>query len=500
MNDKDSKGALSYRVFMKLLLAFIAFWLLVAAAPPIAHGPVRVCDGPDGRNCRPVALVDLRLRGAETYIDRIVTVSPESLPLSRPLTVWLTAMASAEVRWNGTLIGRNGQPGPDRASETPGRFVASFPVPNALVRPGANRVSLRLSAHHLFLPVQRTVHAFGVSPYETPFLPGLTDYLPAMLTLGALLAALVYFGITAFSDRGDRSARLVALVAALAVLQLGIEVSRAFIAYTYPWHLARVGAIALLAGATALVAALYAVRRFAPAWNYRLLVPTGIAVTLSLLLIPWYDLKAMGAILAGAAAIGAAAIRGRQRPGARVAMAGAVLIVACMAWQLTQFLDQAYYLIVAAMLLALIAEQVTALRAARLRRDSETARATALEERLRQATEAGEAIAELKDGARVHRIVAADILYVRAADDYCDVTLADGRTMLVTTTLARLLEALPGRFLRVHKSYAVNLMRVASLVPRPGGGRLLRLDEGPQIPVGRSYAETVVAALRPSSH
>jgi hypothetical protein len=43
--------------------------------------------------------------------------------------VWITAMASTEVRWNGILVGRNGQPGPDRASERPG---ASSPISQSL--------------------------------------------------------------------------------------------------------------------------------------------------------------------------------------------------------------------------------------------------------------------------------------------------------------------------------------------------------------------------------
>ncbi len=103
-------------------------------------------------------------------------------------------------------------------------------------------------------------------------------------------------------------------------------------------------------------------------------------------------------------------------------------------------------------------------------------------------------------GMRLEQIVVAvadrhpvegDILSIRAADDYCDVALADGRTLLVTMSLARLLETLPARFARVHKSYAVNRPHVASLAPRPGGGRMLTLSDGSRIPVGRSYGAAV---------
>lgn len=476
------------RPFLALLLL-----LLTAAAPlPIVNGPVSVCADSGGRHCVPADLADIGPSGREIRVERIVTVDPAALPLSRPLMVWLTATASAEIYWNGVLVGRNGVPGPDAAHERPGRFVASVPVPAALVRPGPNRVSLKLSAHHLWLPVRRIVHVFEVTSYETPVLPGLGDYLPALLTMGALLAALAYFAAAALLDRRDRDSRLLALAAATVMLQLIAEVSRAFVAYSYPWHLVRVTAIAALAAATAIIAAAYAARRFAPEWRLRAPALTAAAALTGLVLVPWYDIKALAAILAGAAALAACGWRGRSR----AALAGAGLILLLMAWQLTAFLDRAYYLAMAGLLVLLVAEQVWALRRARRLRDSEAARAAALEARLREAEAAGERIVTLKDGARSHRVAESDIVSIRAADDYCDVTLADGRTLLVTANLSALLAGLPGGFVRVHKSHAVNRAYVEAVAPRPGGGRRLLLAGGAAIPVGRSYGDAL-ALLRP---
>ncbi len=73
--------------------------------------------------------------------------------------------------------------------------------------------------------------------------------------------------------------------------------------------------------------------------------------------------------------------------------------------------------------------------------------------------------------------------------------LKDGRTLLVTTSLGRLLERLPDRFVRVHKSYAVNRLHVASRAPRPGGGRVLNLSDGSSVPVGRSYGPAVAGLI-----
>lgn len=475
---------------MKSLLLLAALILLVAAAPPVATGPVRLCPGLDpAADCRPVDLTTVGLAAPETLLVRTVRVEPRALPLARPSMVWVIALASSEVRWNGIVIGRNGMPGPTRAEERPGRFVATFVVPPRLMRPGDNLLSVRLSAHRLFLPVRTPVHMIEIAPYETPALPGLGDYLPALLTLGALAAACLYFLAAGL--------RLPAAVAALTVTQLIVEVSRAFVAYTYPWHLARVSAVALLAAIAAVLIADYAAARFAPDWRRRIRGVTAAAALASLVLFPWYDLKALGAILAGALALGICAARGlkARRPGAAVGLVGAMSIVAAMVWQLSAFLDQAYYLILAALLAVLVLEQVAALRRARAERDTERKRASALAERLARAEREGEPIVAIRDGGRIHRVAESDIVAIRAADDYCDVTLRDGRNLLTTLSLSRFLATLPARFVRVHKSHAVNRAHVTTIAPKPGGGKLLRLSDGSEIPVGRSYEAAVAAAI-----
>jgi DNA-binding LytR/AlgR family response regulator len=340
--------------------------------------------------------------------------------------------------------------------------------------------------------VRRTVHVFEIGYYESPALPGLATYLPALLALGALAAAAIYFAAAFLLDRRDRAALLLALVAAAIMLQLGIETARSFISYTYPWHLVRVAAVAAAAAMTAVLVAAYAGTRFAPAWRLRAPALTAALALASLLLVPWYDIKAIGAIAAGAVALLACAVAGRRRgvPGSAAGIGFALLLFALIAWQRTGFLDQSYYLAMAAALIALVGEQVLVLRQARRAGEREAERAAGLEERLRDSVPAGR-IARLKDGARTHQVPEARIVFVRAADDYCEVRLEDGRTLLVTMTLSRLQQALSERFVRIHKSYAVNAGHVAALAPRPGGGRQLTLSDGSVLPVGRSYLAAV---------
>lgn len=479
---------------MRLLLALLLLLSLTSTAPALQFGPVRHCAG---ARCTAVDLAWLPLQGREATLVRTVNIPPEAFPLERPLMVRIIAMASSEVRWNGIVIGHNGVPGADASQERPGRFVASFIVPGRLLRPGENIVSARMSAHHLWLPVRTPVHQLAVLPYESDALPGLSDYLPALLALGALLGSGIYFSTSALSARGDRGPLLLAAIAVAAMLQLLTEVSRAFVAYPYPLHLARVSAVALLAALTAVLIAGWAARRFAPDLQRPVVLLTAAAAALGTLLLPWFDLKALASIFAGAAALGVCAWRGRKLHGApaRVALAAALAFPALIVWQLTAFLDQAYFVLLAALLVALVAEQVGMLRHAHAERDAERRRSALLAERLARAERDGEAIVALKDGNRTHRIAEGDIVYLRAADDYCEAVMADGRVLLVTMTLSRLLATLPARFVRVHKSYAVNRAHVATVAARAGGGRLLRLTDGSSVPVGRSYGAAVAASI-----
>jgi two-component system, LytTR family, response regulator LytT len=54
-----------------------------------------------------------------------------------------------------------------------------------------------------------------------------------------------------------------------------------------------------------------------------------------------------------------------------------------------------------------------------------------------------------------------DIVRIAGADDYCEIQLADGRSLLCDLLLAELEARLPPRsFVRVHRSYLVNLANV----------------------------------------
>jgi DNA-binding LytR/AlgR family response regulator len=90
------------------------------------------------------------------------------------------------------------------------------------------------------------------------------------------------------------------------------------------------------------------------------------------------------------------------------------------------------------------------------------------------------------------------VYYVQAEGDYSRVHVYD-RSYLSTTSLRELERALPpDRFVRIHRSFLVNLARVAS-VRRAGADRLrLALDDArhTELDVARRQAPRVRAALK----
>jgi two-component system, LytTR family, response regulator len=92
----------------------------------------------------------------------------------------------------------------------------------------------------------------------------------------------------------------------------------------------------------------------------------------------------------------------------------------------------------------------------------------------------------VRDGARVFIIPVGKLDYVEAQDDY--VALAsDGKKHLKQQTIASLETALdPSRFLRVHRSYIVNLERVAKIEPYSKDSHIAILSTGAQLPVSRA--------------
>jgi hypothetical protein len=86
-------------------------------------------------------------------------------------------------------------------------------------------------------------------------------------------------------------------------------------------------------------------------------------------------------------------------------------------------------------------------------------------------------------------IAATDIEWLQAQGNYIGLHVR-GHDYLLRSTLADFLEQLdPARFVRVHRSYAVNLDQIAEIEPLEAGDARLRMRDGTQVPCSRRYRE-----------
>ena len=92
----------------------------------------------------------------------------------------------------------------------------------------------------------------------------------------------------------------------------------------------------------------------------------------------------------------------------------------------------------------------------------------------------------VKDSTKVTLIPVSKLDYAEAQDDY--VALASqGKKHLKQQTIAGLEAALdPGNFVRIHRSYIVNLERVVRIEPYGKDSRLAILTDGTRLPVSRA--------------
>lgn len=91
-----------------------------------------------------------------------------------------------------------------------------------------------------------------------------------------------------------------------------------------------------------------------------------------------------------------------------------------------------------------------------------------------------------RDGAKVHIIPVEKLDYVEAQEDYIALR-SEGKTVLKQQTISSLEASLdPERFVRIHRSYVVNLERVARVEPYGKNSKVAVLTTGDKLAVSRA--------------
>lgn len=415
----------------------------------------------------------------------------------QPLGFFLSAKASSTLWLNGSKLGSNGLPAKTREYEVPGKMDTVFALPPNALKGGKNDVIIEMSGHHSIIPLLAPVHLIAVARYQSPTDNILRGYLPSLLPLGVLLLGAMYFGVSALRMGGGQRF-LVPLTAFFAAGQLVSEVSRGLFAYEYPFHDIRLMLILGFATGTGACLFLHVLARFVRKRRFTIALFACLAYLGLVLPAEGFDTKTSLALLLPSML--AALISGyglaRRRRGAVPYTLVLFFFTGLIYLAPTRFLDIYFYYCVAALLVFLFAQELRSLFKERRMRAAEKARADQLELALSESQEReNPSNVQLSSAGKVEILPTADIAYARGAGDYVELVLKDRTTRLHSATLSELESRLPGKFLRVHRSYLVNTAYIVALERDASGAGSLDLTIGETVPVSRRIMPSVRKAL-----
>jgi DNA-binding LytR/AlgR family response regulator len=504
---------------LQLVLALLIWFVAPAGAHArqainLSSLPMVVCPAEaqqqappnfEASSCEPSRFYALDPQGRELWARLDFTVDQEWIDTSGPKGVFISGLVASELYLNGVMIGANGQPGADRASESPGRIDYAAHAPRDLFVAGDNTLVVHLSGHQGVLKLTAPMQGLFLDEYGSPTADILSYYWSGLIMLGVfILGVMVFLAMAARSE--EREAPIIlALISASLGAQLLIETSRGLVSYPYPLHDARLIGIVLSAYGFSLSLIAYGLKEFtALSFRQRLKALAGAALILlaPIALARGFDAKTWTtlALAFGLVALGAghAALKGRRDAWPYAAGFSFAMVLALLTQ--SRFIDLHLYWLGAVFLIALFIRQALSLIREQARRRAETRRAEALDAALALAQQASEpAVLTLESAGRTDYVRTEEIIRIQGAGDYVDLVYSDGRTVLYTLTLTALEQRLPPTFLRVHRSHIVNTAHVVRLEREPGGGGRLVLTTGAEAPVSRRIMPKVRSALSQTS-
>ena len=287
---------------------------------------------------------------------------------STPFAVGVMMAGSWEMYWNGTLVGRNGVPGKSPEEEQPGRIRAEVYIPPGLLKPKANVLAIRASAHHSLIELAAPIQGVSFGRLKSGMNRSPAE-LVGFIASGPLLLGALYFAVMFLLDPRDRDSLLLSLLALSVFGQLAAESLRLLFSYPYPVHALRLMAILGFAELSSVLLVAYVARHLAPDVARWAIAASIACLAVIAIGVRGFDGKTTLSLLSGLLiALGVAltgAVRGAE--GARTIALGIAGVVVVLLVNAFIFVDFSYYVIATALLLVLFVRQAAMLRAAQLR-------------------------------------------------------------------------------------------------------------------------------------
>lgn len=504
---------------LKLKIASALFTLLTLFSvscfgdiTPLRQQTVTVCDATVQQDwpvnfslatCQHLALAEVDPQGKSLWLKLNLAVTQQQLvQLKTPLGLYLNAKASSSVYLNGHHLGNNGLPG-NKQDEIAGDMDARFYVPAEVLQPGDNQLIIKMSAWQSLLTLSHPLQIIGISHYESSqyYLQRYSSWM--LVILGIVLIASLYFAIRSLQPIQRSRHMLLAFMSLFAALQLLSEISRALFSYSYPLHDLRLLAISISSFAFGLCLLIFMAQRFAKRHVLHWIYTGASATLLVIMLIPGFDSKTTAAtfcpVLISALLTCQNYYRSRDRNAIAAAIALSIFLL-IMVFSADYFHENLYFVIITLLIGYLFVQQTLDYNIQLYQHQQDKERIAKLTLRLAQDIKHDKpATLKINSAGKVDIVNTANITFCQAAGDYSEINLLDGRQHLYSGTLKSLESELPSTFLRVHRSYLVNLDQVTRLqtstTKNSGSVASLLLENGQLLPVSRRLIPAVRQAV-----
>ncbi|MBQ4852844.1 LytTR family DNA-binding domain-containing protein [Pseudoalteromonas sp. MMG012] len=420
---------------------------------------------------------------------------------TQPKSVYISGKASSKVYFNGHYLGSNGSPNVIPNLEQVGKIDAMFYVPAKLVKPNTNELIVKMSSHHGFLTLSAPLNFIGFGIYSDPTYFIHRNLSVSIVPLGALLLGAVYFFVASFSPRKRANNLLFLLMTSFASLQLFAEISRALFSYPYPLQDVRLLLIVSLSFLFGVCLLSFVILKLEKKKTYWWIL-SGASLSLTTVwLSPGFDPKTALAILvpslicASLLTIQALTTKSKEWVTYAIVFVFSSLTIILT---LTTFHDVLFYYIISTVLIFLFILQAKKLNKEQKDKEAEQALVTKLQFKLEQNQQQTKPnVIKINSAGKLELITSDKVVFCKAAGDYVEINLKDHTQRLFTGSLKELEATLPNTFLRVHRSYLVNVDCIRSLNTKSSqqteksSAGFLQLHDVMEVPVSRRIMPTV---------
>lgn len=444
--------------------------------------------------CITSSFYEINPQNRHLWVKATITIGQSYIDLQQANAFYFFAKTSSEVYFNGVKIGQNGTPHSNPEREFVGKMDVRFYLPNELIRPGENEVLFHLSSHHGWLHLSTPIHFAGIAEYGPSQDFFLNNLLVSLLLLGALLIGAVYLAALSVKAEQPRQERWLFLMVFFAIGQLFLELLRGLYQYDYPVQDLRLILIVACAFGFGVCLLWVCLSKFAIGNRKQWFMLGATASLLAIYLLPSFDIKTAAAILMPAVLV--TILLGwqvYQRRSQTLLIYFVILLLFNVAALITlsTFHNILFYYIITALMMMLMVKQAQELIANKAARADEQKQIVKLQFRLAQ-SEQQQAPPKLtlNSAGQTELLNTAEIIFCKAAGDYVEIMLKDNKLRLFSGSLKNLQLQLPDTFMKVHRSYVVNLDFVNALKSAVKGtdtssAGFLMVDQHHSIPVSR---------------